>query len=75
MSGRPAEVERKLSRARYFVDTTVCSQDAIIIFLGGGVGGYAPFSTIALFPTFHDTIITMFDRVKEGTIPLRAWAS
>ena len=28
-----------------------------------------------LFPTFHDTIITIFEKVKDGTIPLRAWAS
>jgi ABC-type nitrate/sulfonate/bicarbonate transport system permease component len=25
-----------------------------------------------LFPTFHDTITTMFDKVKDGTIPLDA---
>ncbi len=28
-----------------------------------------------LFPTLHDTIVTLYDRVKDGTIPMRAWAS
>jgi len=38
--------------------------------------GYGAFlDNPLLFPTFHDTIVTMFDKIKEGTIPLRAWAS
>jgi NitT/TauT family transport system permease protein len=28
-----------------------------------------------LFPTFHDTVVTMWDKTRDGTIPLRAWAS
>src|SRR6202166_1445839 len=28
-----------------------------------------------LFPTFHDTVMTLFDRVKDGIIPMRAWTS
>jgi NitT/TauT family transport system permease protein len=28
-----------------------------------------------LFPTFHETAATLFDKVRDGTIPLRAWAS
>jgi hypothetical protein len=39
------------------------------------VGGYGSFlDNPLLFPTFHDTITIMFDKVKDGTIPLRAWA-
>jgi NitT/TauT family transport system permease protein len=28
-----------------------------------------------LFPTFTDTLSTMADRIRDGTIPLRAWTS
>jgi NitT/TauT family transport system permease protein len=28
-----------------------------------------------LFPTFHDTVVTMWDKTRDGTIPMRAWAS
>jgi NitT/TauT family transport system permease protein len=49
---------------------------AIIIFLAAVWEAYGVLlDNPLLFPTFHDTVITMFERTRDGTIPLRAWAS
>jgi len=46
----------------------------IILFLAAAWEAYGTFlGQSLLFPDFHDTIITMFDKVRDGTIPLRAW--
>jgi NitT/TauT family transport system permease protein len=76
MSGDPAEVERKLSVPELLWNDGFVRKTVIIIFLAVVWEAYGTFlDNPLLFPTFHDTIITMFDRVKDGTIPLRAWAS
>ena len=72
----PAEVERKLSVPELLWNDGFVRKAAIIIFLAVVWEAYGTFlDNPLLFPTFHDTIITMFDKVRDGTIPLRAWAS
>ena len=76
MAGDPAEVERKLSMLELLWNDGFVRKAAIILFLAVVWEAYGSFlDNPLLFPTFHDTIITMFDKVKDGTIPLRAWAS
>jgi sulfonate transport system permease protein len=76
MAGDPAEVERKLSVLELLWNDGFVRKAAIILFLAVVWEAYGSFlDNPLLFPTFHDTIITMFDKVKDGTIPLRAWAS
>ena len=75
-AGDPAEVERKLSVLELLWNDGFVRKTAIIIFLAMVWEAYGVFlDNPLLFPTFHDTILTMFEKVKDGTIPLRAWAS
>ena len=72
----PAEVERKLTAPELLWNDGFVRKTVIIIFLAAAWEAYGTFlDNPLLFPTFHDTIITMFDKVRDGTIPLRAWAS
>jgi NitT/TauT family transport system permease protein len=75
-AGDPSEVERKLSLPELLWNDGFVRKAAIIVFL---CVIWEVYGTILdnplLFPTFHDTVITMVDKVKDGTIPLRAWAS
>src|SRR5882672_5574113 len=72
----PVEVERKLTVPELLWNDGFVRKAAIIIFLAATWEAYGTFlDNPLLFPTFHDTIITMFDKVRDGTIPLRAWAS
>src|SRR5258706_5767910 len=74
--GDRAEVERKLSTLELLWNDGFVRKAAIILFLAAAWEAYGTFlDNPLLFPTFHDTIIPMFDKVKDGTIPLRAWAS
>src|SRR5450432_4422859 len=76
MAGDPAEVERTLGILERLWNDGFVRKAAIIIFLAAAWEAYGSLlDNPLLFPTFHDTIITMFDKVKDGTIPLRAWAS
>ena len=76
VTGDRAEVERKLSVPELLWNDGFVRKAAIIIFLAAVWEAYGTFlDNPLLFPTFHDTIITMFDKVRDGTIPLRAWAS
>jgi len=71
-----AEVERKLTVPELLWNDGFVRKTVIIIFLAAAWEAYGTFlDNPLLFPTFHDTIITMFEKVKDGTIPLRAWAS
>lgn len=70
------EVERQLSAFELIWNEGFVRKAAIIIFLAIVWEAYGTYlDNPLLFPTFHDTVLTMFDRVKDGTIPLRAWAS
>src|SRR5712691_3014675 len=76
VTGDRAEVERKLSLPELLWNDGFVRKAAIIIFLAAVWEAYGTFlDNPLLFPTLHDTIITMFDKVRDGTIPLRAWAS
>src|SRR6266496_4610304 len=76
VTGDRAEVERKLSVPELLWNDGFVRKAVIIIFLAAVWEAYGTFlDNPLLFPTFHDTIITMFDKVRDGTIPLRAWAS
>src|SRR4029078_9076846 len=72
----PTEVERKLSVLELLWNDGFVRKAVIIIFLAvvWEASGRVLDNPL-LFPTFHDTIVTMFDKVRDGTIPLRAWAS
>src|SRR5260370_9534693 len=76
MAGDTAEVELKQSMLELLWNDGFVRKAAIILFLAVVWEAYGTFlDNPLLFPTFHDTLITMYDRVKDGTIPLRAWAS
>src|SRR5207244_6585161 len=72
----PAEVERKLTVLELLWNDGFVRKTAIILFLAAAWEVYGTIlDNPLLFPTFHDTILTMFEKVRDGTIPLRAWAS
>jgi ABC-type nitrate/sulfonate/bicarbonate transport system, permease component len=72
----PAEVERKLTMLELLWNDGFVRKAAIIVFLAAVWEAYGTFlDNPLLFPTFHDTIITMFDKVRDGRFRLRAWAS
>src|SRR5260370_7767589 len=72
----PVEVERKLTVPELVWNDGFVRKSVIIVFLAAVWEAYGTFlDNPLLFPTFHDTIITMFEKVRDGTIPLRAWAS
>src|SRR5260370_18067885 len=76
ISGDAAEIERKLSVPELLWNDGFVRKTAIILLLAAAWEAYGTFlDNPLLFPTFHDTIITMFAKVRDGTIPLRAWAS
>ena len=75
-AGDAAEVERKLSWLELLWNDGFVRKTVIILFLAAVWEAYGTFlDNPLLFPTLHDTVITMFERIKDGTIPLRAWAS
>src|SRR5438067_4794328 len=75
-SAATVEVERKLSVLELLWNDGFVRKAVIIIFLAAVWEAYGRFlDNPLLFPTFHDTVVTMFDKVCDGTIPLRAWAS
>jgi NitT/TauT family transport system permease protein len=72
----PAEIERKLGVAELLWNDGFVRKSAIIIGLALIWEAYGTLlDNPLLFPTFHDTVIAMYERVRDGTIPLRAWAS
>ena len=69
VTGDRAEVERKLSAFELLWNDGFVRKAAIIIFLAAVWEAYGTFlDNPLLFPTFHDTLITMFDKVRDGTI-------
>jgi NitT/TauT family transport system permease protein len=74
--GNPVEVERKLSMLELLWNDGLVRKALIIVLLALVWEAYGTFlDNPLLFPTFHGTVVTMFDKIKDGTIPLRAWAS
>src|SRR5688572_29144767 len=71
-----SEVERKLSALELAWGNGFIRKTAIIIFLGIIWEIYGRYlDNPLLFPTLSDTLSTMVDRVKDRTLPLRAWTS
>jgi NitT/TauT family transport system permease protein len=74
--GHTGEVERKLSTLELAWGNGFVRKVAIIIFLGIVWEVYGRYlDNPLLFPTLGDTLSTLADRVKDGTLPLRAWTS
>jgi NitT/TauT family transport system permease protein len=72
----PAEIERKLGVAELLWNDGFVRKSAIIIGLALVWEAYGTLlDNPLLFPTFHDTVVAMYEKVRDGTIPLRAWAS
>lgn len=70
------EVARRLSTLELLWNDGFVRKSAIIVFLALVWEAYGTYlDNPLLFPTFHDTVITMYERVIDGTIPMRAWAS
>lgn len=70
------EVERKLTVWELLWNDGFVRKGLIIVFLAAAWEAYgALLDNPLLFPTFHDTVVTMFEKVRDGTIPMRAWAS
>ncbi|WP_371826861.1 ABC transporter permease [Microvirga sp. VF16] len=70
------EIERKLSTLELAWGNGFVRKTAIIIFLGIVWEIYGRYlDNPLLFPTLTDTLVTLVDRVKDGTLPLRAWTS
>jgi NitT/TauT family transport system permease protein len=75
-AGGAIEVERKLSVAELLWNDGFVRKTVIILFLAAVWEAYGvTLDNPLLFPTLHDTVVTLFERVKDGTIPMRAWAS
>jgi NitT/TauT family transport system permease protein len=74
--GSAAEVERKLSRAEILWSNAFLRKAVIILLLAIIWQVYATILDNALlFPTLTDTLATMFDRFRDGTLVLRTWAT
>jgi len=70
------EVERKLGVTELLWNDGFVRKAVIIVVLAAIWEAYGTLlDNPLLFPTFHDTVLALVDRVRDGTIPLRAWAS
>jgi NitT/TauT family transport system permease protein len=66
----PAEVERKLTVPELLWNDGFVRKSVIIIFLAAAWEIYGTIlNNPLLFPTFHDTLRTMCDKVRDGTSP------
>jgi NitT/TauT family transport system permease protein len=71
-----AVVERQLSLLERAWASGFVRKTLIVIFLGVVWEVYGRFlDNPLLFPTLTDPLITMKDRIADGTIPMRAWTS
>ena len=69
-------VERKLGFLELAWGSAFVRKTAIIFFLAIVWEIYGRFlDNPLLFPTLTDTLTTLWDRIVDGTIPLRAWTS
>ncbi len=72
----PAEVERKLTVPELLWNDGFVRKSVIIIFLAAAWEIYGTIlNNPLLFPTFSDTIVALIERIQDGTLPNRAWAS
>ncbi len=74
--GSATEVERKLSKAEILWSNAFLRKAVIILLLAIVWQVYATILDNALlFPTLSDTLMTMFERFRDGTLFLRTWAT
>ncbi len=70
------QIERKLTIPELLWNNAFVRKGLIILLLAAAWEVYGVLlDNPLLFPTFHDTVVTMFEKVRDGTIPMRAWAS
>jgi NitT/TauT family transport system permease protein len=70
------EVERKLSVLELLWNDGFVRKTLIIVLLAAIWEAYGTYlDNPLLFPTFHDTVTTLFEKIQDGTIPMRAWTS
>ncbi|WP_315797845.1 ABC transporter permease [Bradyrhizobium sp. SZCCHNRI3043] len=75
-SASPAEVERKLSMLELLWNDGFVRKTLIIVVLAAVWQAYGSYlDNPLLFPTFSDTIVALWEKVRDGTIPMRAWTS
>src|SRR3954467_2745558 len=72
----PADVARKLSVLELLWNDGFVRKSLIIIVLAAIWQAYGSYlDNPLLFPTFSDTIAALWEKVRDGTIPMRAWTS
>lgn len=70
------EVERKLGIIELLWNDGFVRKAVIIVVLAAIWEAYGTLlDNPLLFPTFHDTVLALVEKTRDGTIPLRAWAS
>ena len=75
-SASPAEVERKLGMLELLWNDGFVRKSLIIVVLAAIWQAYGSYlDNPLLFPTFSDTIAALWEKVRDGTIPMRAWTS
>ncbi|GLH81606.1 ABC transporter permease [Bradyrhizobium sp. SSBR45G] len=75
-SASPAEVERKLGVVELLWNDGFVRKTLIIVVLAAIWQAYGSYlDNPLLFPTFSDTIAALWEKVRDGTIPMRAWTS
>jgi NitT/TauT family transport system permease protein len=75
-SAADADVARRLGVIELLWNDGFVRKTVIILILAGVWEAYGVFlDNPLLFPTLHDTVVTLFEKVRDGTIPLRAWTS
>ncbi|WP_315773916.1 MULTISPECIES: ABC transporter permease [unclassified Bradyrhizobium] len=75
-SASPAEVERKLGMLELLWNDGFVRKSLIIVVLAAIWQAYGSYlDNPLLFPTFSDTIVALWEKVRDGTIPMRAWTS
>ncbi|WP_316162507.1 ABC transporter permease [Bradyrhizobium sp. SZCCHNRI20481] len=75
-SASPAEVERKLGMLELLWNDGFVRKTLIIVVLAAIWQAYGSYlDNPLLFPTFSDTIAALWEKVRDGAIPMRAWTS
>ncbi|CCE00400.1 ABC transporter permease [Bradyrhizobium sp. STM 3809] len=75
-SPRPTDVERQLSLLELLWNDGFVRKSLIIIVLAAIWQAYGSYlDNPLLFPTFSDTVAALWEKVRDGTIPMRAWTS
>ena len=71
-----ADVARKLSVFELLWNDGFVRKSLIIVVLAAIWQAYGSYlDNPLLFPTFSDTIAALWEKVRDGTIPMRAWTS